>query len=55
MKFLFFDEVSMDLSDARQWYKEQKEGLEEEFSEEIKKALLKSDDILSAIQLDIEI
>ena len=41
MKFLFFDEVSMDLSDARQWYKEQKEGLEEEFSEEIKKALLK--------------
>lgn len=41
MTFLFFDEVSKDLSDARQWYKEQKEGLEEEFSEEIKKALLK--------------
>jgi plasmid stabilization system protein ParE len=41
MTFLFFDEVSKDLSDAREWYKEQREGLEEEFSEEIKKALLK--------------
>lgn len=41
MTFLFFDEVSKNLSDAREWYKEQREGLEEEFSEKIKKTLLK--------------
>jgi len=35
----YFDEVEIDVSDAKNWYKEQKVGLEIEFANAIEKAL----------------
>ena len=35
----FFDEVHSDVHEAKPWYKEQTEGLEEEFATAIEKAI----------------
>jgi hypothetical protein len=37
----YFDEVEADVQEAKIWYKEQKAGLELEFSAEIEKAIEK--------------
>ncbi len=37
--FLYFDEVIADIQEAKQWYKEKREGLEIEFAIEIEKAI----------------
>ena len=36
---LYFDEVVADVQQAKKWYKELRKGLENEFSEEIEKAV----------------
>lgn len=40
-KAKYFDEVLVDVQEAKKWYKEQQEGLEERFSKAIEEAVLK--------------
>ena len=37
----FYDEVKVDISAAKEWYKNQTPGLEKRFAQEIKKAITK--------------
>lgn len=38
-KLIYFDEVSLDIRDAKDWYKSQQEGLEKRFAKAIKAAI----------------
>lgn len=37
----FFDEVKFDIQEAKEWYKNQKLGLEKRFAREVKKSILR--------------
>ena len=37
----YFDEVQLDIQEAKIWYKSQKKGLEKRFAQEVKKTLLR--------------
>lgn len=51
----FFDEVLTDIQEAKEWYKEQRFGLEVEFAFEIEKVLEKIIKDLNHSQLDTKI
>lgn len=37
----YFDDVRWDISEAKDWYKNQKPGLEKDFAREVKKTILR--------------
>lgn len=37
----YYDEVSIDIKEAKDWYKNQKPGLEKRFAQQVKKSLLR--------------
>ncbi|GGE68188.1 plasmid stabilization system protein ParE [Pedobacter psychrotolerans] len=37
----FFDEVKLDIREAKDWYKKQKSGLEKHFAQEVKKSIIR--------------
>jgi len=41
LTILYFDEVKTDIAEAKDWYKNQKPGLEKDFAREVKRSILR--------------